>query len=153
MEDKTLYLFITKPPKGKANRYIRQKNGAVFKPWLVTSWEALALWEIQNQLKENAFNSPFSCEVSVDIVIFLPDKRRRDIDNMLKTLWDTLEKADVIENDNLIHEVHTIKHIEKGLNGIFLAIKPYKKEENMKNIEEIKKIFIKTDNNIIAKDD
>ncbi|MFP3253669.1 MAG: RusA family crossover junction endodeoxyribonuclease [Hydrogenobaculum sp.] len=149
MEDDTLYLFISEPPKGKANRYVRQKGGAVFKPWKVLSWETKASWEISLQLKKLKFKEPFSCKVSVEAIIFLPDKRRRDIDNMLKTLWDVLEKNDVIKNDNLIYEVNTIKHVEKGMQGIFIKIKPY--EEQTMKIEEAKNFIRIADNNIIEK--
>jgi crossover junction endodeoxyribonuclease RusA len=149
MEDDTLYLFISEPPKGKANRYIRQKGGTVFKPWKVLSWETKASWEISLQLKKLKFKEPFSCKVSVEAIIFLPDKRRRDIDNMLKTLWDVLEKNDVIKNDNLIYEVNTIKHVEKGIQGIFIKIKPY--EEQTMKIEEAKNFIRIADNNIIKK--
>lgn len=151
MENKILRLFITKFPRGKANRYIRQKGGAVFKPWHITAWEALALWEIENQLKIYNFTEPFTCKVSVDIVIFLPDRKRRDIDNMLKTLWDTLEKAGIIQNDSLIHEVHTIKHVEKGLNGIFLKIRPYEEHLGAMCIDEAKTFLLNADV-IIVKD-
>ncbi len=149
MEENTLYLFISEPPKGKANRYIRQKGGGVFKPWNISSWETKASWEISLQLKNAGFKEPFSCKVSIEAVIFLPDKRRRDIDNMLKTLWDVLEKTEVIRNDNLIYEINTIKHIDKNLQGIFLKIRPY--EEKMFKIEEAKNFLKKADNNIIEK--
>ncbi len=151
MEYKELQLFISEYPKAKANRYIRQKGGAVFKPWRITHWEVKALWEIDNQLKSINFQKPFDCEISIEAVIFLPDKRRRDIDNMLKTLWDILEKANVIINDNLISEIRTIKYIEKSLSGIFLKIKPYDEDNSIEKIEEAKNFLASTDLNIIEK--
>ncbi len=149
MEENELYLFISEPPKGKANRYIRQKGGGVFKPWRISSWETKAAWEIKLQLENIGFKEPFSCEISIEAVIFLKDKRRRDIDNMLKTLWDVLEKTGVIKNDNLIYEINTIKHVDKNLEGIFLKIKPY--EEKLLKIEEAKNFILKADKNIIEK--
>ncbi len=149
MEENTLYLFISEPPKGKANRYIRQKGGGVFKPWNISSWETKAAWEIKLQLDNIGFKEAFSCKISIEAVIFLKDKRRRDIDNMLKTLWDVLEKTGVIKNDNLIYEISTIKHVEKAFQGIFLKIRPY--EEKAFKIEEAKNFIKKADKYIIEK--
>jgi hypothetical protein len=58
-------------------------------------------------------------------------------------------KNDVIKNDNLIYEVNTIKHVEKGMQGIFIKIKPY--EEQTMKIEEAKNFIRIADNNIIEK--
>ena len=40
--------------------------------------------------------------LEVRINIFPPDKRKRDIDNVLKCLLDAMEKAKVYKNDNQI---------------------------------------------------
>ena len=120
----------------------------MFKPWNIASWETKASWEINLQTKNSNIVLPFDCEVSIQAVIFLPDKRRRDIDNMLKTLWDVLEKTNVIKNDNLIYEIDTIKYVEKDTKGIFLKIAPY--EEKYHRIEEAKN-FIKSSDIIIEK--
>lgn len=38
--------------------------------------------------------------------VYPPDKRDRDLDNLGKALWDSLEKAGVYENDKQIKELH-----------------------------------------------
>jgi len=93
-------LFLSTLPIPKTNRYVRTRRGKVFKPPRVTLWEAKALWEIMQQYK----GDPIDGKISVEIVIKLPNRRRRDIDNMLKSLWDILERAKV---------------------GVFIKIKPY----------------------------
>jgi len=114
-------LVLSKLPVPKSNRYIRRKSGKVFKPPRVTNWEVRAVWELKQQYTEK----PIDYEISVDITLILPNKRKRDIDNMLKSLWDVMEKAGVIKNDNLIYEVHTIKRIEKGKEGVIIKIKKF----------------------------
>ena len=114
-------LFLSRLPVPKSNRYIRRRGGKVFKHPRVTNWEARAIWEIKQQYN----GKPLDFELSVDITIILPNRRKRDIDNMLKSLWDILEKAGVIKNDNLIYEVHTVKRVEKGREGVYIKIKPY----------------------------
>jgi len=104
----------------KSNRYIRRKGGAVFKPPRVKNWEARAIWEIRQQYEGEPLDGP----LSVEIILILPNRRKRDIDNMLKSLWDVLERAKVIKNDNQIYEVRTVKKIEKGMQGTTIFISP-----------------------------
>lgn len=47
------------------------------------------------------------CEVS--IAAYMPDKRRRDIDNLLKATLDALVHAAVIEDDSNIHDLRIIR--------------------------------------------
>nr|O67766.2 RecName: Full=Crossover junction endodeoxyribonuclease RusA; AltName: Full=Holliday junction nuclease RusA; AltName: Full=Holliday junction resolvase [Aquifex aeolicus VF5] len=120
-EMEEIELYLSKLPVPKSNRYIRPKGGKVFKPPRVTNWEARAIWELREQFKGDAIDY----EISVDITLILPNRRKRDIDNMLKSLWDVMEKAGVIKNDNLIFEVHTVKKIEKGKEGVIIKIRPF----------------------------
>ena len=43
--------------------------------------------------------------VSVDILAFPPDKRKRDMDNVLKALLDTLERCKVFDDDSQIDDL------------------------------------------------
>lgn len=117
-------LHLSKLPVPKSNRYIRRKGGGVFKPPRVVNWEVRAIWELREQYK----GEPIDYEVSVDIVLILPNKRKRDIDNMLKSLWDVMERAGIIKNDNLIYEVRTVKRIEKGKEGVHIRIRRFSEE-------------------------
>lgn len=40
--------------------------------------------------------------LSVEIIAYPPDRRARDLDNMLKAILDSLQHCDVIENDSTI---------------------------------------------------
>ncbi|MEN3029038.1 MAG: RusA family crossover junction endodeoxyribonuclease [Aquificaceae bacterium] len=108
-------------PVPKSNRYIRRKGGKVFKPPRVKNWEVRALWEIREQYS----GEPFEGKLSVDVELLLPNHRRRDIDNMLKSLWDILEKGGVIRNDSQIYEIRTVKRVIKGQQGTFVRIKEF----------------------------
>jgi len=63
-------------------------------------------------------------KLSMEVILVLPNHRKRDIDNMLKSLWDVLEKAKVIKNDNQIYEIKTLKRIEKGAQKTLIYISP-----------------------------
>lgn len=47
----------------------------------------------------------FQTPVSVSIDVFPPDRRRRDLDNMLKALLDGLVHARILEDDSLINRL------------------------------------------------
>ncbi len=111
-------LRLSSIPVPKTNRYIRKRNGVVFIPPRVKNWQARAMWEIKSQWKGN----PIDRKVSMDVTLILPNHRKRDIDNMLKSLWDLLEKAGVLKNDNLIYEVRTVKKVVKGKEGVLIRI-------------------------------
>ena len=110
LDEKMIELRLSLLPVPKSNRYIRKKGGKVFKPPRVKNWEVRALWEIKEQYK----GEPLVSKLSVYVELVLPNHRRRDIDNMLKSLWDILEKGGVIKNDSQIYEVRTIKRVIKG---------------------------------------
>ena len=114
-------LRLSRIPVPKSNRYIRRRGGRVFKSPRVRLWEMRAVWEIKQQYS----GRPIEEKVSVDILLTLPDRRRRDIDNMLKSLWDVLEKGGVIKSDDLIYEVRTVKRIVKGEQGVEIRIREF----------------------------
>ncbi len=120
-----LVLKLSQVPVPKTNRYIRRKGGKVFKPPRVKNWEVRALWELRQQYG----GDPIEHRVSIDITLVLPNHRKRDIDNMLKSLWDVLEKAGILRNDNLIYEVRTVKKIIKGEQGVEIRIKRFEESE------------------------
>jgi crossover junction endodeoxyribonuclease RusA len=120
---KNITIFLSSLPVPKSNRYVRKKNGRVFRPPQVLHWEARALWEIRRQYDGESLKKP----LAVEVYFFLPDRRKRDIDNMLKTLWDVLEKAGVVENDNLIQETRTVKVYDGDTHGTVVIIKPFRR--------------------------
>lgn len=58
-------------------------------------WTNEALWMVTSQKPQK-----FDVEVSISIGIVAPDKRPRDIDNLIKPCLDLLVKAGVIPDDN-----------------------------------------------------
>lgn len=48
-------------------------------------------------------------KIAVTINLFPPDKRKRDIDNILKCLLDSMEHANIYENDNQIDMLTVIR--------------------------------------------
>ena len=53
----------------------------------------------------NARKGVLNARLQVKVYLYPPDKRKRDIDNVLKSLLDALEHAHVYENDSQIDKL------------------------------------------------
>ena len=53
-----------------------------------------------------------------------PDKRRRDLDNILKALLDSLVHAGVLIDDEIIDELHIIRLPPAAPGTVFITITP-----------------------------
>ncbi|WP_456383190.1 RusA family crossover junction endodeoxyribonuclease [Persephonella sp.] len=84
-----------------------------------------AIWELQQQHSEDTISQP----VEVSILFILPDRRRRDLDNIMKTLGDCLVYAGILEDDNLIYKQTLEKRVVKGKEGVVINIKPYREKQ------------------------
>lgn len=96
-------LILPWPPS--INRYWRRRGDRYF-----ISAEGQKFRVITNVI---CFDLPRRFEptdrLCISIAAFPPDKRRRDLDNVLKSLLDALQHAGVYEDDNQIDEIHIVR--------------------------------------------
>jgi len=142
MLKKGVEYFISFIPPSKANRV--KINTRAFtksgKRYLIPKDVSLkinkVIWELQNQHNNSSIDIP----VSIEILFILPDKRRRDLDNIMKTLGDCLVYAGILKDDNLIYKQVLEKKIIKGEQGVIIRIYPYDDKKNeVKLINKLKK--------------
>ncbi|MBK3332607.1 RusA family crossover junction endodeoxyribonuclease [Persephonella atlantica] len=94
-----------------------------------------AIWELQNQHSGESISIP----VYINVIFILPNRKRRDLDNIMKTLGDCLVYAGVLKDDNLIFKQTLEKRVIKGMEGVIIEIGLYnKKKINDKIIEELR---------------
>jgi len=97
-------LELPMPPS--ANTYWRFVSGRVLKSkkarqYIRTIGE---LWIVHKaQTKSKAFSGDE--RLKAEIQVFPPDRRKRDLDNLLKVLLDSLEAAGLFKNDEQIDEI------------------------------------------------
>ena len=72
--------------------------------------EAKAWWETVARI--NAGRIIRGPILEVQYIVFLPDRRRRDVDNFAKCLLDALMKCGAIEDDSFITDLHGHKRID-----------------------------------------
>ncbi len=142
MLKKRLEYFISFIPPSKANRI--KINTRAFtksgKRYLIPKDVSLkinkVIWELQNQ---NNY-PPIDIPVTVEILFVLPDRRRRDLDNIMKTLGDCMVYAGILKDDNLIYRQILEKKVIKGEHGVIISIYPYDdKKIEVKLINKLKK--------------
>ncbi|ACO03190.1 MAG TPA: RusA family crossover junction endodeoxyribonuclease [Persephonella sp.] len=139
--------FLSFIPPSKANRVkinLRafSKSG---KRYIVPKDVSLkinrAIWELQKQSSGEPLKDPV--EIKIDFI--LPDRRRRDLDNIMKTLGDCLVYAGIIEDDNLIFKQTLEKHIIKGKEGVIIRLKKYNErrlsEKELNKLEGFKRMI------------
>lgn len=124
-------LELPYPPS--INHYWRHTRTAqsfyiyISKPGMIYREEVLAK-AIQHKIQNNKpLNELYFLteRLQVEITVFPPDKRKRDLDNIIKAMLDSLQHAKIFENDNQIDKlIVTRNHVVKG-GSVFVFIKPY----------------------------
>lgn len=87
------------PPS--ANRYWRMFNNR-----MVISSEAKQYMYLVDSIVSKSFRFDPLDGIKVVSAMYPPDNRKRDLDNALKVLLDSFERAGVYENDSQIKEIH-----------------------------------------------
>lgn len=67
---------------------------------------------------------PLEGRLSVHVALWPPDRRARDVDNVLKPLLDACEHAGCFVNDNQIDELHVIRQVIRKGGGCTIVILP-----------------------------
>lgn len=68
--------------------------------------------------------------VSVTVLVVRPDRRKRDLDNLLKAVLDTLVLLGVIEDDSVIERILIEWHSD-NLGGCLVEIREHEREKSI----------------------
>jgi crossover junction endodeoxyribonuclease RusA len=110
----TIQLSIPYPPS--ANRlWVRARVG-MRKSDAYTAWISEAAWSIKSQ-RPGKISGPYKISIHAS----RPDKRVRDLDNILKPISDALQVAGVIANDSDC-EMLTARWVTGGGQGVMVMV-------------------------------
>ena len=94
-------MVITLPWPPSVNHYwIRKGKGYCISPKGIKFRREVYYLSREAKININSKNRLF-----IEIDAFPPDKRKRDLDNLLKSLLDALQYANVYEDDNQIDKI------------------------------------------------
>jgi len=77
---------------------------------------------VQNIVRENGWNFQANIPIKVMIVMNFGNKRRNDLDNRLKALFDACTHAKVWEDDSLIDDLHVARGLTSGEPSIMMQV-------------------------------
>jgi len=98
-------------PKSTGRIYRTTCRGRLATVYMVNEGKALKKSYIQ-QARTQRLSEPITGDVMVDMVLYFGDKRKRDIDNFNKLVFDSLTGI-VWVDDVQIQELHIIKKYDK----------------------------------------
>lgn len=109
--DNDVILYLPWPPT--VNSYYKvARSGVRYLDKSVGIFRRAIAEEINEQCPGLYLDEPLFMEV----YLFPPDKRKRDLDNYMKGLLDALTEAELWEDDSLIHQLHIYRgeRVERG---------------------------------------
>ncbi len=73
-------------------------------------------------LNQHGIFKPFTSQIKVSVELIQPDRRKRDIDNLFKALFDALGYANCYMDDSQISELWAIKREPDGTGRCIVVI-------------------------------
>ncbi len=64
----------------------------------------------------------FHGRLKVTIIATMPDRRKRDLDNILKSLLDSLDHAGVFDDDEQIDQLHVFRSVVEKPGNVAVSI-------------------------------
>lgn len=86
----------------RVGRLVTTKTGKIYQSRVNTALTTRFLWEVAALVRGKGVESLGGAPISLEVDVYSPDKRRRDVDNILKVLLDALQHAKVYDDDNQI---------------------------------------------------
>lgn len=93
-----IYLCIRGETPAKKNSRITLTNGRTIPSKRYRAWHSAALFQLEDQWKDKG-RTMFENEIHVNLHFFHEDNRRRDSDNGVSSIFDTLQDAGIISDD------------------------------------------------------
>lgn len=110
---------VSGPPVPKARARV-VRGGRAYTPERSSAYEKhvrMAGFVAMRQLRL----VPFTCEVKLSLAVYWPDKRRRDLDNIAKSVSDALNGI-AWKDDSQVTELHVLGSVDADAPRILVRI-------------------------------
>ena len=109
--------FVSGCPRPKQSfRYSRRGGG--YTPAIVKAWQNDVAWTAKQEMMDDDM---LTGELSVSMTFMLPDRRKRDLDNLSKGVLDAMNGV-VFEDDRQVIELHLRKQYSKDYPGVRVKV-------------------------------
>lgn len=97
-------------------RLVQTKSGKIFQARVNSDVTKKYFLEVLVAIKQRGVKSFHSSTISVEVYVYPPDKRKRDIDGILKVLLDAMQHAGLYDDDVQIARLYVERRdiIKKG---------------------------------------
>lgn len=136
-------LILPYPPSlnhyKRAGRTIVTKRGKIFQSRVNTDATKRFFYEVWYLVKQKQIESLGGAPIALEIDVFPPDKRKRDLDNVLKVTLDALQNAGLFDDDYQVSRlfVERMGIIRQG--QIIVRIATMHSPEQMRKKDEARK--------------
>lgn len=98
-------LSIPYPPS--VNHYFIQRGKG--KGWCIGSKGIAYRNDVYHAVRTKRPPEPLTCRLHLKITAIMPDRRRRDLDNLMKAVQDSLQNAGIYQDDSQVDWLEVIR--------------------------------------------
>jgi len=116
-------IALTLPYPPSVNTYWRSPNsGKLAGRTLISKKGREYRQQVQQTIKDAGYPKAKPGRLIVTIIVYPPDYRRRDLDNLPKAVLDSLTHAGVIEDDSLIDHLSIRRYLRYPGGKVFVTV-------------------------------
>ena len=86
----------------RLGRLTRTKSGKIYQPRVNTDLTKQYFWKVLMRMRTEGIKSFHGATISAEVDVYPPDKRKRDLDGILKVLLDAMQHGGLYDDDNQI---------------------------------------------------
>lgn len=109
----TLDFNVPGLPKPQPRPRWSGKMRRMYTPDTAKRWREAVAWAALGARNFSGTREPFAGGVELSLAFTMPDHRKADIDNLVKSTLDALVEAGVMRDDNQVVELHATKAVGK----------------------------------------
>lgn len=92
----------------------------------VNSAKTMVFYErVRDAVLMQGIKSFHGAEIALEVSVFPPDKRKRDLDGILKVLIDGLQRANVFDDDVQVGKLTVERKWREPLGMVIVTIRPW----------------------------